>query len=62
MAGHQGETPHLTVGGLLNRYKVEVSKANKGRRWEEIHLDALQRDRLGQKRRLEAVSETSVRR
>jgi integrase len=77
MAGVRGEIPNLTVGALLERYKRQVSKDKKGRRWEEIRLDALQRDRLAavrlrqldtphvaawQERRLEAVSAASVRR
>lgn len=77
MAGVRGEIPNHTVGALLSRYKKDVSKNKKGRRWEEIRLDALQRDRLSaiklrsldtphvsewQKRRLEAVSSASVRR
>lgn len=77
MAGMRGEIPNLTVAALLERYKREVSKDKKGRRWEEIRLDALQRDRLAavrlrqldtphvadwQKRRMEAVSGASVRR
>lgn len=77
MAGHRGEIPNLTVAALLERYIREVSKDKKGRRWEEIRLTALGRDRLAlvrlrgldtphvsewQKRRLEAVSGASVRR
>jgi integrase len=77
MAGVRGDIPNLTVKALLDRYKREVSKDKKGRRWEEIRLDALQRDRLAsvrlrqldtphvsewQQRRLEAVSGASVRR
>jgi integrase len=77
MAGHRGEIPNLTVGAVLERYKRDVSRDKKGRRWEEIRLDALQRDRLAavrlrqldtphvaawQERRLKAVSGASVRR
>jgi integrase len=77
MGGARGEIPNLTVAAVLERYKREVSKGKKGRRWEEIRLDALGRDRLAsvrlkaldtphvadwQQRRLEAVSGASVRR
>jgi integrase len=77
MAGDRGEVPNLTVADLLKRYEREVSKKKKGRRWEEIRLRAIGRDRLGlvklrqldaphvsdwQQRRLEVVSEPSVRR
>jgi integrase len=77
MAGVRGEIPNLTVHELLERYKKEVSEGKKGRRWEVIRLEALQRDRLAQvrlrqldsphasdwqQRRLQAVSAASVRR
>lgn len=77
MAGHRGEVPNLTVQALLERYSAEVSEGKKGKRWEQIRLKALGRDRLAlvrlrlldaphvsdwQKRRLEAVSSASVRR
>lgn len=75
--GRRGDIPNLTVKDLLERYKREVSKDKKGRRWEEIRLDLLGRDRIAQvrlrsldaphasdwqQRRLQAVSEASVRR
>jgi integrase len=77
MAGVGGEIPNLTVQALLQRYKTEVSSKKKGRRWEEIRLDLIGRDRLSsvrlrqldtphvaewQERRLKAVSGASVRR
>ena len=77
MAGARGEIPNLTVHALLERYKTKVSAAKKGRRWEEIRLTALQRDRIAQvrlktldtphvsdwqERRLQDVSGASVRR
>lgn len=77
MAGVRGEIPNLTVKALLERYEREVSKGKKGRRWEEVRLKALGRDRIAlvslrhldaphvsawQQRRLEAVSGASVRR
>jgi integrase len=77
MAGVRGEVPNLTVNDLLERYKRDVSKDKKGRRWEEIRLDAVGRDLLGsvrlrqldtphvsawQERRLKAVKSASVRR
>lgn len=77
LAGVRGEIPNLTVQALLDRYKREVSAHKKGRRWEEIRLDALQGSRLAQTRlrqldtphvaawqveRLRAVSGASVRR
>jgi integrase len=77
MAGVRGEIPNLTVLALLQRYKTEVSVNKKGRRWEEIRLDLVGRDRLAsvrlrqldtphvaewQERRLKAVSGASVRR
>jgi integrase len=77
MAGVRGEIPNLTVQALLQRYKTEVSVGKKGRRWEEIRLDLIGRDRLAsvrlrqldtphvaewQERRLKAVSGASVRR
>lgn len=77
MAGAAVSIPNLTVLALLERYKREVSSGKKGRRWEEIRLDAVGRDRLAlvrikslgpphvadwQQRRLEAVSGASVRR
>jgi integrase len=77
LAGKRGEIPNLTVAALLTRYKKEVSKHKKGKRWEEIRLDALQGSKLAsvrlrlldtphvskwQEERLEAVSGASVRR
>lgn len=77
MAGERGEIPDKTVGDLLERYKVKVSSHKKGRRWEEIRLTAMGRDRIAsvrlrslgshhvsdwQERRLEAVKSASVRR
>src|SRR5687768_7401346 len=77
MGGQRGEIPNLTLGELFGRYKREVSRDKKGRRWEEIRLDALGRDRLAQvklraldaphlsdwqQRRLQAVKSASVRR
>lgn len=77
MAGVRGEIPNLTVKALLDRYEKSVSKGKKGERWEVIRLQALGRDRLAsvrlraldaphvaewQERRLQAVSEPSVRR
>jgi integrase len=77
MAGVRGEIPNLTVQALLDRYKAKKSAKKKGRRWEEIRLDALGRDELAsvrlrqldtphvaawQERRLDAVSGASVRR
>lgn len=77
IAGARGEIPNLTVQALLTRYIKEVSVNKKGKRWEEIRLKALGRDRLSkvrlrsldaphvsdwQQRRLEAVSSASVRR
>ena len=77
MAGVRGDIPNLTVSELLTRYKKEVSKDKKGRRWEEIRLDLIGRDRLAQvrlrqldaphvsdwqMRRLQSVSGASVRR
>src|SRR5688572_2510190 len=74
MGGQRGEIPNLTVAALLERYEREVSKGKKGRRWEEIRLRAIGRDRLAtvrlkaldaphvadwQQRRLEAVSGAS---
>lgn len=77
MAGVRGEIPNLTVAALLTKYKTEVSKDKKGRRWEEIRLDLIGRDRLAQvrlrqldsphvsdwqQRRLKDVSSATVRR
>lgn len=77
MAGERGEIPDHTVGKLLERYSEEVSDHKKGKRWEQIRLKALGRDRLAQvrlrdldaphasdwqQRRLKAVSSASVRR
>lgn len=77
VAGVRGEIPNLTVQDLFDRYKREVSVAKKGRRWEEIRLDALQGSTLAgirlrqldtphvaawQVERLKAVSGASVRR
>jgi integrase len=77
MAGERGEVPNLPVSALLDRYRNEVAKHKKGAKWECIRLEAMGRDRLAsvrlrtldaphvsdwQKRRLEAVSEASVRR
>lgn len=77
MAGVRSEVPNFTVKELLERYKREVSRDKKGRRWEEIRLDLLGRDRLAQvrlrqldaphvsdwqQRRLEVVKSGSVRR
>lgn len=69
--------PHLTLSDLLDRYAKEVSVHKKGRRWEEIRIDLLKRDRIAntrlsvldaphvsdwQVRRLKIVSGESVRR
>lgn len=77
MAGVRNQVPNLTVLALLQRYKEKVSSKKKGRRWEEIRLDLIGRDRLAQvrlkvldaphvadwqERRLQAVSSGSVRR
>lgn len=77
MAGVRGEVPNLSVAALLERYKAEVSVHKKGRRWEEIRLNLIGRDKIAQvklkaldaphvsdwqKRRLEAVASPSVRR
>lgn len=77
MAGMRGGIPDLTVGAMLERYSSEVSEHKKGKRWEQVRLKALGRDRIAQvrlkaldaphasdwqKRRLEAVSSASVRR
>lgn len=77
MAGVRGEIPNLTVQALFERYEKEVSAFKKGRRWEVVRLTAFKRDPLAavrlrqlatlhvsewQQRRLEAVSEPSVRR
>lgn len=77
MAGVRGEIPNLNVLDLLERYRREISSRKKGARPEGVRLDALGRDKLAlvklraldtphasdwQRRRLEAVSEPSVRR
>jgi integrase len=77
MAGQRGEIPNLTVLALFERYSTEVSHGKKGRRWEQIRLKALGRDRIAsvrlkaldaphvadwQKRRLESIAAASVRR
>lgn len=77
MAGDRGEVPNLTVKALFERYRLEVSPAKKGARWEIIRLQGMERDRLAQvrlrqldaphvadwqQRRLKAVSSASVRR
>jgi integrase len=41
IAGKQGKAPNKTFGDLLDRYAREVSKDKKGRRWEEIRINAL---------------------
>lgn len=50
MAGVRNQTPNLTVLALLQRYKEHVSSKKKGRRWEEIRLDRMGRDRLAKVR------------
>lgn len=77
MGGSRGEIPNLTVKDLLIRYERDVSTKKKGYRWESIRLNALGLDRIAsvklrqldaphasdwQQRRLQAVSEASVRR
>jgi integrase len=77
MAGDRGQIPNLTVGDLLKRYERDISSKKKGKKWEEIRLQAMGRDRIAlvklrsldaphasdwQQRRLEAISESSVRR
>jgi integrase len=77
MAGVRNQVPNLTVLALLQRYKEKVSSKKKGRRWEEIRLDLIGRDRLAQvrlklldaphvadwqERRLQVVTSGSVRR
>jgi integrase len=78
MAGVRGEIPPLlTVKDLLKRYRETVSIAKKGKRWEAIRLEAIERDSFArvrlraldtphtsdwQERRLKAVSGASVRR
>jgi len=67
----------LTVADLLKRYQKEVTPSKKGKRWEDIRLEALGRDLLAsvrlthldtphvgkwQESRLEDVSGASVRR
>lgn len=77
MAGVRGEVPNLTVRDLLERYGREVSAGKKGKRWEQIRLEAIGRDPLAdvrlrqldsphaaawQERRLKAVAAASARR
>jgi len=77
MAGVRGEIPNLTVQALLDRYAKSVSAKKKGAKWELVRLGLLGRDRIAQvrlraldaphvsdwqERRLQAVSEASVRR
>lgn len=77
MAGARGEIPNLPVKALLERYEKTVSEKKKGKRWEVIRLQAIGRDRIAQvrlrsldaphaedwqERRLQDVSEASVRR
>jgi len=77
MGGARGEIPNLTVSALLERYDREVSARKKGAKWESVRLRGMAADRLGQvrlraldtphlsdwqQRRLQAVSEASVRR
>lgn len=50
MAGVRSQIPNLTVAALLERYKREVSRHKKGRRWEEIRLDRFGRDKIAQVR------------
>ena len=77
MSGVRGQTPNLTVQALLERYSREVSEHKKGKRWEQIRLKKLGRDRIAQvklraldsphvsdwqQRSLQAISSGSVRR
>lgn len=77
MAGVRGEIPNLLVKALFARYREEVSAGKKGERWERYRLGAWERDRLAlvrlrqldsphvaewQQRRLQAVSQATVRR
>lgn len=77
MGGERGAIPNFTVAALLGRYETEVAAGKKGKRWEEVRIKALLRDRLAavrlrqlgppdvsawQQRRLNEVSAASVRR
>lgn len=77
LAGERGEIPNKTFSELLDRYGIEVSAKKKGARWEAVRIALLQRDALAgvrlrvlggpdvaawRDRRLQAVSEASVRR
>jgi integrase len=77
MAGFRGEVPDLTLAELFSRYSAEVSTTKKGKRWEQVRLEALGRDKLAQvrlrnldtphvadwqQRRLQDVAASTVRR
>lgn len=77
MSGARGETSSLLFRDILDRYAKERSPKKKGGRWEVIRLKALGSDKIAsvslkrldrahvadwRDRRLEAVSEASVRR
>lgn len=46
LAGDRGEVPNIPFSEALTRYSEKVSAFKKGRKWEQVRLDALKRDRI----------------
>jgi integrase len=48
LAGDRGEIPNIPFSEALTRYSEKVSEFKKGRKWEQVRLNALKRDRIAQ--------------
>lgn len=46
LAGDRGEVPNIPFSEALARYSEKVSAFKKGRKWEQVRLEALKRDRI----------------
>jgi len=46
LSGDRGEVPNIPFSEALTRYSEKVSAFKKGRKWEQVRLEALKRDRI----------------